>query len=78
MTRYFVGDSCMQEHISEHFNGEGHTGFSKNASVTFVDKTGSQKSEKRKDHSIHTLKSMVSLSLNILISVSATRLSNTF
>ena len=48
MTRYFVGDSCMQEHIREHFNGEGHTGFSKNASVTFADKTGSQKSEKEK------------------------------
>ena len=76
--RYFVGDSCMQEHIREHFNGEGDTDFSKNASVTFVDKTGSQKSEKRKGHWIHTLKSMVSLSLNILISVSATRLSNTF
>ena len=30
---YLVGDPCMQEHIFEHFNNEGHIGFSENVSV---------------------------------------------
>ena len=28
--KYFVGDPCMQEHVFEHFNNEGHTGFLEN------------------------------------------------
>ena len=28
--KYLVGDPCMQEHIFEHFNSEGHTGFLEN------------------------------------------------
>ena len=37
----------MQEHIFEHFNSEGHTGFLENVSVTFIDKTDSQNPEKK-------------------------------
>ena len=29
----------MQEHILDHFNSEGHTGFLENVSVGFIDKT---------------------------------------
>ena len=36
--KYLVGNLLMQEHIFEHFNGEGHTGFLENVSVTFIDK----------------------------------------
>ena len=38
----------MQEHMFEHFNSEGHTGFLQNVSVTFNYKTGSQNPEKEK------------------------------
>ena len=30
---------CFQEHIFEHFNGAGHSGFLENVSITFSDKT---------------------------------------
>ena len=44
----------MQEHIFEHFNSEAHSSFLENASVTFIDKTDSQNSEKRENYWIHT------------------------
>ena len=31
--KYLIGEPCVQEHISEHFNSEGHTGFLENVSV---------------------------------------------
>ena len=67
--KYLVDDPCMQEHIFEHFNSEGHTGFLENVSVTFIDKTDSQNPEKRENYWIHTLKTMVPWGLNILNSV---------
>ena len=67
--KYLVGDPCMQEHIFEHFNREGHTGFLENVSVTFIDNTGSQNPETRENYWIHTLKTMVLWGLNILNSV---------
>ena len=48
----------MQEHIYKHFNNESHTVFSENVSVTFVNKTDSQNSAKRKNYWIYTLKTM--------------------
>ena len=36
--KYLVGNLLMQEHIFEHFNSEGHTGFLENVSATFIDK----------------------------------------
>ena len=38
----------MQEHIFEHFNSKGHTGFLENVSVTFIDKTESHNPEKNR------------------------------
>ena len=43
--KYLVGESCMQEHIFEHFNSEGQTDFLENLSVTFIDKTDIQSPE---------------------------------
>ena len=37
--KYLAGEPCMQEHIFQHFNSEGHTGFLKNVFVTLIDKT---------------------------------------
>ena len=59
----------MQEHISEHFNSEGHTVFLENVSVTFIDKTDLENPEKRENYLIDTLKTMIPWSLNILNSV---------
>ena len=67
--KYLVGEPSMQEHIFEHFNSEGHTGFLENVSVTFIDKTDLQIPEKRENYWIHTLKTMVPWGLNILDSV---------
>ena len=66
---YLVRDSCMQEHIFEHFKSEGHTAFLENVSVTFIDKTDPQNPEKRENYWIHTLQTMVPCGLNILKSV---------
>ena len=65
----YKSDPCMQEHIFEHFNSEGHTGFLENVSATFIDKTDSQNSKKKENYWIHTLKNMVPWGLNILNSV---------
>ena len=59
----------MQEHILEHSNSEGHTGFLENVSVTFIDKTDSQNPGKRKNYWIHNLKTMVPWGLDNLNSV---------
>ena len=76
--KYLAGDPCTQEHIFEHFNSEGNTGFLENVSVTFIDKTNSQNLEKGENYWIHTLKTMVPLGLNILNSVWTAHISNTF
>ena len=68
----------MQEHIFEHFNSEGHTGFLENVFVTFIDKTGSQNPEKRENYWIHTLKTMAPWGLNILNSAWTTRIRTLF
>ena len=39
--KYLVDDPCIQEHIFEQFNSEGHTVFLENVSSTFIDKTDS-------------------------------------
>ena len=33
--KYLIGHPCMQEHIFEHFNSEGHTGFLQNVSYIY-------------------------------------------
>ena len=63
--KYLVGDPCMQEHIYEHFNREGHTAFLENVSLTFIDKTDLQNPEKKENYWIQTLKNMVLLGLTL-------------
>ena len=67
--KYLVGESCMQEHIFEHFNSEGQTDYLENLSVTFIDKTDIQNPEWRENHWIHTLTTVAPYDLNILSSV---------
>ena len=56
----------MPEHIFEHSNSEGHTGFLGNVSVTFIDKTDTQNPEKRENYWIHTLKTVAPWGINTL------------
>ena len=37
--KYARGEACLQEHLFEHFNSEGHNGFLHDVSVTWIDKT---------------------------------------
>ena len=69
MTNYLVGEPCMQEHIFERFNSEGHAGCLENVSVTFIDKTDSQNPEKRENYWIHTFITMVPWCLKFFNSV---------
>ena len=57
---------CFQEHIFEHFNGDGHSGFLENVSITFIDKTDPSNPEKQESYWIQTLKIMVPWGLSIL------------
>ena len=57
--KYLVGEPCMQEHILEHFNSDGHTGSLENIFVAFINKTDSQNPENRENYWIHTLKTLV-------------------
>ena len=55
----------MQEHLFEHFNKEGHHGFLKDVSITFIDKTNPSEPLKRENYWKSVLKTMAPLGLNI-------------
>ena len=63
---YLRGQSCLQQHIFEHFNSPGHKGFLDDISITFFDKTDPSDTEKRKDYWIQTLKTAAPWGLNIM------------
>ena len=62
-------EPCLQEHLFEHFNEEGHHGFLKDVSITFIDKTDLSKPLKRENYWKNVLKTMACLGLNIEDSV---------
>ena len=37
--KYVRDEACLQEHLFEHFNNEGHNGFVHDVSVTWINKT---------------------------------------
>ena len=51
-------ESCIQEHLFEHFNEEGHHGFLEDVSSTFIDKRDPSEPLKRKDYWKSVLKTM--------------------
>ena len=57
--KYLNKQPCFQEHIFEHFNGDGHSGFLENVSITFTDKTDPSDTGKRENYWIQTFKTMV-------------------
>ena len=58
-------ESCMQEHLFEHSNEEGHQGFSEDVSTTFIDKTDPSEPLKRENYWKSALKTMRPLGLNV-------------
>ena len=67
--KYSRGDSCMQQHLFNHFCTSGHAGFLDDVSITFIDKTDPSDPLKRQDYWKHTLKTMALFGLNIEESV---------
>ena len=51
------GEHCMQRHLYEHFDLQGHLGFLNDVSVKLIDKTDPEDLTKREDYWIHLLKS---------------------
>ena len=58
-------ESCVQEHLFENFNEEGHHVFSEDISMTFINKAEPLEPLKRKNYLKSILKSMAPLSLNV-------------
>ena len=55
------GETCMQQHLYEHFCSSNHNCFISDVSVTFIDKTDPSDPLKREDYRRRTPKTMVSL-----------------
>ena len=63
--KYARGEACLQEHLFEHFNSEGHNGFLHDVSVTLIDKTDAKNPIKREHYWRHTLKTLAPHGLNV-------------
>ena len=62
-------ETCMQEHLFEHFKSEDHSGFLGNVSITLIDKTDGKESKRRENYWMRTLKTYAPFGLNIEDSV---------
>ena len=58
-------ESCMQQHLYEHFCSKGHSRFLGNVSVNLIDKTDGFQAQKRDNYWMRTLKSLAPLGLNV-------------
>ena len=59
----------MQEHLFEHFQSEGHSGFLGNVSMTLIGKTDFKDSKTRENYWMRALKTYAPFGLNIEDSV---------
>ena len=58
-------ESCMQQHLYEHFYSKGHNGFLGNVSISLIDKTDGFQPKKRENYWMRTLKTLAPLRLNV-------------
>ena len=58
-------ESCVQEHLFEHFNKEAHYEFLEDAPITFIDKTDPSEPLKRENYWKSVPNTMAPLGLNI-------------
>ena len=59
--------TCMQQHLYEHFASEGNCSFLENVTITFIDKTDPKDPNRREHYWRHTFKTMApsGLGLNV-------------
>ena len=62
---FLKGQTCMQQHLYEHFASEGHCSFLEDVTITFIDKTDPKDPNRREHYWRHTLKTMAPLGLNV-------------
>ena len=48
--KYLRKESCMQQHLFEHFSSEGHKRFLDDVSIIFIDKTDPKDPNKREQY----------------------------
>ena len=63
--KYLRRESCMQQHLFEHFSSEGHTSILDDVSIIFTDKTDPKDPNKREHYWRHILKTMAPQGLNV-------------
>ena len=61
---FLKAQTCMQQHLFEHFASEGHCSFLENVTITFIDKTDPKDPNRQEHYWRHTLKTMAPLGLN--------------
>ena len=62
---FLKGQTCMQQHLFEHFAGEGHCSFLEDVTIIFIDKTDPKDPNRREHYWRHALKTMAPLVLNV-------------
>ena len=60
--KYVRGKACLEEHLFEDFNIEGHNGFLHDVLVTLIDKTDGKNPIKQEQYWRHTLNTLVAYS----------------
>ena len=63
--KYVKGELCLQEHLFEHFNSEGHNGFLHNVLVALINKTDGKNPTKREHYWRHNIKTLALHDLNV-------------
>ena len=63
--KFLRGESCMQQHLFEHFQSPGHTDFIEDVCITLIDNIDPFISTKRKDYWGQTHKNSAPHDLNI-------------
>ena len=63
--RNFLKDqTCMQQHLFEHFAREGHCSFLEDVTITFIDETDPKDPNRQEHYWRHPLKTMASVGLD--------------
>ena len=62
-TKFLKEEICIQQHLFEHFSGDGHSNFLDDVSITFIDKTDPK--DRCEHYWRHTLRTMAPDGLNI-------------
>ena len=63
--KYLRKESCIQQHLFEHFSSKGHNSFLDVAFIIFIDKTHPKEPNKQEHYWRHTLKTMAPQGLNV-------------